>query len=562
MEMARSSDWWCGILRSHGNSNNGIQYSNAIDGVVEFNKVSQNGLNGISYSGNSSRIHDNVVTANTQFGIFVRDGVDHQVWNNTVSNNASGDLKIQGALLPPLGGRIFYVDVARGNDSASEVQAQNDCDALEDHQAGAPSGQCRRYRGHLTGPLCRGGGVAARRYRCGSHHHEGRGARQRHHHPPSGSGVYIGHHHHVVEGLAVTAAATGLQMGPYKTTGAEVVGLVARENHVYGNGVGIKFGNVRDGKAMHNVIHNNGKDGISYSGSTATIFNNLVYANGINLTGEYGITMASGNGHQITSNTVYGNNNGGIRLGTATATPVLSTVLNNIVVQNPVGIKEPAGSAYTGRAVLDYNDVHGNSSGNYQLSSGSGSVVGSHSISLPPAFINPANADFRLSRQATGQPTDSPVIDVGSDTAEALGLGGRTAFTDKFPDVGKADLGYHGTLLRPAEGTLTIGDTTLTFDPSGDSFTLSGTLQPGEDSDEMEPGVEYVEVTLGNARLFLPAGDSRVTINKLSDGSIEFTVNGNLDFGLIELPTLTISFRLGDDFGSTVVTMRGTLQFP
>jgi hypothetical protein len=141
--------------------------------------------------------------------------------------------------------------------------------------------------------------------------------------------------------------------------------------------------------------------------------------------------------------------------------------------------------------------------------------------------------------------------DGGIKSFEALGLGGGTAFTDKFPDVGKADLGYHGTLLRPVEGTLTIGDTTLTFNPSGDSFSLSGSLQPGEDSDEMEPGVEYVEVTLANARLFLPAGDSRVVINRLSDGSVNFTVNGNLDFGLIE-----------HDFGSTVVTMRGTLQFP
>ena len=78
----------------------------------------------------------------------------------------------------------------------------------------------------------------------------------------------------------------------------------------------------------------------------------------------------------------------------------------------------------------------------------------------------------------------------------------------------------------------------------------------------MEPGVEYVEVTLVNARLFLPAGDSCMVINRLSDGSINFTVNGTLDFGLIELPTLTILFRLRDDFGSAVMTMRGTLQFP
>jgi hypothetical protein len=237
-------------------------------------------------------------------------------------------------------------------------------------------------------------------------------------------------------------------------------------------------------------------------------------------------------------------------------------VLNNIVAQNPVGIKEPAGSAYKGRAVLNYNNVHGNSSGNYQLSAGSGSVPGPQSISLPPAFVDPANADFHLSRRVAGQSTDSPLIDRGSDTAENLGLGGRTAFTDKYPDVDVVDLGYHGTLLHPAQGTLDVSETTLTFDAGGDSFTISWNLRLGVDSDGSEPTVEFAEVKLGNARLILSVGDSRAVINKLSDGSIEFTVNGHLDFGLIELPTLRISFQVGDDFGAAVVTMRGTLQFP
>ena len=163
-------------------------------------------------------------------------------------------------------------------------------------------------------------------------------------------------------------------MGPYKNTGAEVVGLVARENHVYGNGIGVKFTNVRDGTVTHSVIHGNRKDGILYSGSNATIFNNLLYANGSDLTGENGITFASGNNHQITNNTVYGNYNSGIRLGTSATAPVFSTVLNNIVAQNQVGIREPAGSGYTGKTILNYNHVYNNSGGNYVLSKGSGSA--------------------------------------------------------------------------------------------------------------------------------------------------------------------------------------------
>ena len=344
--------------------------------------------------------------------------------------------------------------------------------------------------------------------------------------PPGGSALYIAHHYHTVEGLTVTGAGTALQMGPYKNTGAEVVGLVARENHVYGNGIGLKFTNVRDGTAMHSVIHGNRKDGILYSGSSATIFNNLVYANGSDLTGENGITFASGNNHQITNNTVYGNYNGGIRLGTSTSAPVFSTVLNNIVVQNQVGIREPAGSGYTGKTILNYNDVYNNSGGNYVLSKGSGSAPGSNSISLDPVFVAPTTADFRLGRKATGQAANSPAIDRGSDTAANLNLGGRTAFTDKYPDVGQVDLGYHETLIRSSQGTLTLDEMTLTFDPSGDSFMLSGNLRPGEGSDGMELGLEYVEVELGGLLLFFPAGDSRVVLNQLADGSVDMTVTG------------------------------------
>src|SRR5262249_6899751 len=155
---------------------------------------------------------------------------------------------------------------------------------------------------------------------------------------------------------------------------------------------------------------------------------------------------------QITSNTVANNTSGGIRLSTNTANPVVSTVLNNVVANNPVGIKEPGGAGYTGLATLDYNDVASNGT-NYDLTP---SVPGANSISSPPVFVNAAGGDFRLGRVATGQASDSPCIDRGSDTSSALGLAGRTAFTDKTPDTGQVDLGYHGTVLYPSQGTLTL----------------------------------------------------------------------------------------------------------
>jgi parallel beta-helix repeat protein len=91
---------------------------------ASFNTVYQNGSSGLNYSGNGSVIHDNIVSNNAQFGIYVRDGINRQVWNNTVSGNVNGNLKILGSQIPPPGGRTFYVGLT-GDDTNSDVLAQN-----------------------------------------------------------------------------------------------------------------------------------------------------------------------------------------------------------------------------------------------------------------------------------------------------------------------------------------------------------------------------------------------------------------------------------------------------
>lgn len=545
------------------NSSNGIQFTNAIGGVAEFNLVYQNGLNGISYSGNGSKIHDNIVHTNGQFGIYVKDGVDHQVWNNQAYNNGSDDFKIQGLLIPPPGGRTFYVDVANGNDGYDEVQAQNPATPWKTIRQGLRAASPGDFVAILPGlyeenveSVRDGAPDAPITIRAVAPLTVGIK-------PASGAAVYIGHHYHIVEGLGVGGGSTGLQLGPYDTTGAEVVGVVVRDNLVVGNtGIGIKFTNAIDGSAMHNVVSDSGLQGISYSGSGATIFNNLIYRNGLKQTEGYGITIDSGDRHSVINNTVYGNSTGGIQLGTTDAVPVFAILLNNIVMQNLVGIIEPAGVDYRGRALLDYNDVYNNSGGDYVLSRVSGSVPGPNSISMSPAFVDEANGIFHLSRQASGQSVNSPCIDVGSDTAEALGLGMRTAFTDKSPDAGRVDLGWHGTLLRLAQGTLTVKKLVLLFTSKGNSFTLVANLMPAASGDGIEPSPQYVEVQLGGSRLSLPTGDPRVAITGLEDGSVDVTVAGSLDFGQFELPLLGMTLRVGDDFGSVTGPLRGFLRFP
>jgi hypothetical protein len=89
---------------------------------------------------------------------------------------------------------------------------------------------------------------------------------------------------------------------------------------------------------------------------------------------------------------------------------------------------------------------------------------------------------------------------------------------------------------------------------------LSGTLRPGEGSDGMEPGLEYVEVELGDSALF-PACDSRVVLNQIADGSVDMTVTGSADFGQILLPTLGVSLRL-EMTSDRLSCARGTSRLP
>jgi hypothetical protein len=566
-----------------GNSSNGIQFVNAIDGAAEFNTASQNGLNGISYSGDSSLIHANTANANGQIGIYVKNGVDHQVWDNSASGNAKGNIQINGVTVPPpgsapIGQRTFYIDGTSGNDTRSELAAQTETTPWKTIARGLQSAVAGETVAILPGVYA----VSVESKKDGEANAPitiraetpGTVTIQP---PGSKPGFYIGHNYTVIDGVDVVGGTVGMQMGPHKVAKGTVTGLTARNVLVSGaTSVGIKFTRAIDGAVMHSIIRDSGRDGIYYLGNRANIFNNLLISNG--RIAEFAITLANGSGHQITNNTLYSNVKGGIRLGISNTVPVSSTVLNNIVVQNPVGVREPAGSDYSGHATLDYNDVYGNTT-NYALSAGSGTVKGSHSLTVSPAFVDPANNDFRLSRKATGQSTDSPVINKGSNTTENLGLSGWTAFTDKSPDTDQVDLGYHGTRLSVAEGTTTISQAALTFNQSGQSFTLAANLRPGTKSDGIEPGTEFVQISFGGYQYLLPAanftksgskwvynggnGVSAASLQELTDGSVNLTLQvSGLALEAAISTSMGISVQIGDDFASALVNFQGVLQYP
>ncbi|HJZ59828.1 MAG TPA: right-handed parallel beta-helix repeat-containing protein, partial [Gemmataceae bacterium] len=566
-------------------SSNGIQVTNGLNVEIAFNTVFNSTLNGISYSGNASLIHDNQVYNNGQFGIYVKDGVDHQVYNNNAHDNVQANLQIVGSLLASA--KTYYVGQAIGNDNNTEDQAQapgSPWQTIKKAVSVAKAGDSiivlagtytesveSKFDASAAKPItikaAQPGQVVVDP-------------------PAGGAGFFVSHNYHVIDGFVVTGSSVnGIQVSPPTGT-TTISGVVVTNNQVSGNGtVGIKFTGVLNGVVSHNVVHDNVKSGIFYSGGGGSIFNNLVYSNalGSSSANDYAIVMSDctacpNTGHTVANNTVAYNNVGGIRLGTNSTPSVSVTAQNNIVIGNPIGIKEP-GNCCTGQ-VVDYNDVFGNTTANYQLST---SVVGAHSLSQAPGFVNPdpANIDFRLARVATGQAADSPCIDKGSATSDGAGLASRTAFTDKSPDTGQVDLGYHGTLIYPAQGAATVKTpTSMTFNTGqgNDTFTLSVNLAPGTGSDGISPGTDYAEVSFGSFTYSLPSAGfqqqsgnvwtysgagqlSTGTFTKKADGSVDVTVTATgLNLAYSDSP-IAVGVRIGDDFGSSQVVLQGTIQF-
>ena len=389
--------------RINDNSSNGIKVTNGLNTEIAFNTVKNNGANGISYSGDSSLIHDNVVHHNAQFGIYVKDGVNHQVYDNTVYSNGTSsehDIKILGSTLPTPA-QTYYVDCDNGNDDHTITQAKNPAtpwstikNALNTADSGDTvmvlPGTCSEAAIESQKDGSPGARITIRAETPGTVIVD----------PPSGNGFLIGHNYHTLSGFIVTGATTnGIQVGPHDVGGGSVTGVVINDCHVHGNAVtGVKFSKAINGQVKHSVVRNNGSHGILYSGSGANLLNNLVYSNGCAGPGcgDYGISILgvagfSNDGHRVTNNTIYGNLSGGLRLSDDQASSVFGTALNNIIMANPVGIKEQGGGSFT----LDYNNVFANTEEDYQLS-GSGS--GANSISTYPEFVDLANKDFRLSR--------------------------------------------------------------------------------------------------------------------------------------------------------------------
>jgi parallel beta-helix repeat protein len=234
-------------------------------------------------------------------------------------------------------------------------------------------------------------------------------------------------------------------------------------NYIYGNRIGVGCREVASPNIEGNHIYDN-ICGITispvstirrFAGEDITIKNNLIFNNH-----QCGVSITSFNLSKviISNNTIDSNNHqyakrdrgGGVILGYPHPGTFTALLENNIVTNNKIGgIINYTGTELfpgPGATILNnYNNVWNNENGYI------GRSPGDKDFSKDPLFVSfptEKNGNHYLSQRASHQPSDSPCVDAGSDTAAKLGLQDKTTRTDKRGDTGMVDMGYH----YPKEG--------------------------------------------------------------------------------------------------------------
>lgn len=194
------------------------------------------------------------------------------------------------------------------------------------------------------------------------------------------------------------------------------------------------------------ISHSNDGDGFAVNNASDVTFANILsYHND----GD-GIELDKGSRIAIRDGTFYDNDDRGIRIEGKSGNV---TLRDNVINSNPNGGIKLAADSTTGYS----GDYNLNTDG-YQVSA----TPGPHDLTASPQFVDPDGADnilggsgwaddrFQLSQTASGQGSNSPAVDAGSQSASAAGLATRTTRTDQVADAGTVDLGFHYRIPQPA----------------------------------------------------------------------------------------------------------------
>ncbi len=227
-------------------------------------------------------------------------------------------------------------------------------------------------------------------------------------------------------------------------------------------------------EVRNNVTFSSDRRGIGViDAHDVRIFNNLVYDNlggGIQVGG--GVCRAGADcsllGSRrvlIENNTCYANGVNGILIGSGPGHSTYATVRYNIMhVGMGEGLPPGRNGIQLGSNTTLQNHLEGYTAYfniNFEGRYGGSTPRPPSDREDDPLFVLPAGPDgilggsgfaddrFQLSQRAAGQLVDSPGVDVGDITAEALLLDTRTTRTDLVTDHGQLDLGFHYPLYVP-----------------------------------------------------------------------------------------------------------------
>jgi uncharacterized repeat protein (TIGR01451 family) len=243
----------------------------------------------------------------------------------------------------------------------------------------------------------------------------------------------------IVFGLTLRGGWTpGSGGGVYIGTGSPVL----RKNKIvdntaanYGGGAYNWFGSPT---MEQNILANNAANrggGFATSSSTFDFWTNVLYGNSAATEGG-GVYVLNGS-PRIWHSTLYDNDaayGGGIYLA-GSGSPVVS---NTIVVSNVATTSGGGVYSQAAGASLDYNNVRGNTNGDYV-----GLSAGPNSVAYDPLFLDPGRGDLHL------QP-NSPVGDIADTSVISEDLDGDPRSIGLGPDIGADEFRWGTILFTPS----------------------------------------------------------------------------------------------------------------
>ena len=233
--------------------------------------------------------------------------------------------------------------------------------------------------------------------------------------------------------------------GIFSSVGKPIINNCIIEGNRAENGGGI-YTSSENAEIMNSIIRNNNAangGGIRVGGRNTKLTNCLIYGN--TATENGGGISSSGSRITMVNCTVSENQAGACGGGVFIRAQNNGKMKNSIVWGNSAITAEEIylGTSYEPSEVrISYSDIRNETNCLYgEVGCKLGFEEGN--IFDDPLFVRGAIHDYYLSQIDSGQPTNSPCVDAGSDLALSLGLSELTTRTDGMGDEGIVDMGYH-----------------------------------------------------------------------------------------------------------------------